>query len=44
MWIARSAMYRSRCGRTRGRDDKAKEQSGGPRVHVVPGKPETLLG
>jgi hypothetical protein len=25
-----------------GRDDKAKEQSGGPRVHVVPGKLETL--
>jgi hypothetical protein len=25
-----------------GRNDKAKEQSGGPRVHVVPGKLETL--
>jgi hypothetical protein len=27
-----------------GHDDNAKEQSGGPRVHVVPGKLETLPG
>jgi hypothetical protein len=27
-----------------GRDDKTKGQSVGPRVHMVPGKLETLLG
>jgi hypothetical protein len=32
------------CGRIRGRDDKAKERSGGPRVHVVPGKLEIFPG
>jgi hypothetical protein len=40
--FARNALYRSSSGRIRGRDDKAKEQSGGPRVHVVPGKLATL--
>jgi hypothetical protein len=40
--IARNALYRSSSGRIRGCDDKAKEQSGGPRVHVVPSKLETL--
>jgi hypothetical protein len=41
-WIARNALYQRRSGRIRGRDDKAKEQSGGPWVHVVPGKLATL--